>query len=167
MRAHQAAGFAYWLLAAIYLLAALGGALASGHVGELPVELAVRAPALLIAGPVAAGRLAQAATQARKVVTQRKSGKIFPPMACRDLFERRRSEVASSPEADVLGLFTVGTQQHKEKHGIPYLGPRIETFQVYKLIDFSVPYPLTRFRDAVPSSAQDSIGLADGFDGFS
>jgi multisubunit Na+/H+ antiporter MnhG subunit len=64
MRAHQAAGFAYWLLAAIYLLAALGGALASGHVGELPVELAVRAPALLIAGPVAAGRLAQAATQA-------------------------------------------------------------------------------------------------------
>jgi len=64
MRAHQAAGFAYWLLAAIYLLAALGGALASGHVGELPVELAVRAPALLIASPVAAGRLAQAATQA-------------------------------------------------------------------------------------------------------
>ena len=57
MWAHQAAGFAYWLLAAIYLLAALGGALASGHVGELPVELAVRAPALLIAGPVAASEV--------------------------------------------------------------------------------------------------------------
>ena len=57
MRAHQAAGFAYWLLAAIYLLAALGGALASGHVGDgeddrwMMWRLVARHPAALLATP--------------------------------------------------------------------------------------------------------------------
>ena len=62
MRADRASGCVYWLLAAIYLLVALGSALASGHAGELPVELAVSAPALLTAGPVGAARLAQGVT---------------------------------------------------------------------------------------------------------
>eukprot|EP01043_Picozoa_sp_COSAG02_P003947 COSAG02_NODE_100_length_36897_cov_9.681749_7_plen_95_part_00 len=30
-----------------------------------------------------------------------------------------------------------------------------------------LPYPLSRFRDAAPSNAQDWIGLADEFDGLS
>ena len=46
----------YWLLAAIYLFAALGSAVASGNAVSL--QLAASAPAVLVAGPVAAGRLA-------------------------------------------------------------------------------------------------------------
>ena len=51
-----------WLLAAIYLFAALGSAVASGH--ELPVQLAVSLPAVLVAGPVAVGRAAECAADA-------------------------------------------------------------------------------------------------------
>ena len=53
----------YWLLAAIYLFAALGSAVASGN-AEWPVQLAASAPTVLVAGPVAAGRLAQRVTEA-------------------------------------------------------------------------------------------------------
>ena len=53
---------ACWLLAGIYLLAALGSAVASGD--ELTVQLAVSAPALLVAGPVAVGRAAECAADA-------------------------------------------------------------------------------------------------------
>jgi len=55
-------GCVYWLLAAIYLFAALGSVVASGN--ALPVQLAVSAPALLVAGPVAVGRAAECATEA-------------------------------------------------------------------------------------------------------
>ena len=51
-----------WLLAAIYLFAALGSAVASGH--ELAVQLAVSLPAVLVAGPVAVGRAAECAADA-------------------------------------------------------------------------------------------------------
>ena len=48
-----------WLLAAIYLLAALGSVVASGEVSTGAVELAVNAPALLVAAPVVVGRVAE------------------------------------------------------------------------------------------------------------
>ena len=53
-----------WLLAAIYLLAALGSVVASGEVSTGAVELAVNAPALLVAAPVVVGRVAQGTIEA-------------------------------------------------------------------------------------------------------
>ena len=44
------------------MFAALGSAVASGH--ELPVQLAVSLPAVLVAGPVAVGRAAECAADA-------------------------------------------------------------------------------------------------------
>ena len=51
-----------WLLAGIYLFAALGSAVASGD--ELPVQLAVSLPAILVAGPAAVGRAAECVADA-------------------------------------------------------------------------------------------------------
>ena len=46
-----------WLLAGIYLFAALGSAVASGD--ELPVQLAVSLLAVLVAGPAGVGRVVE------------------------------------------------------------------------------------------------------------
>ena len=53
-----------WLLAAIYLFAALGSVVASGEVSTGAVELAVNAPALLVVAPVAGGRVAERTIEA-------------------------------------------------------------------------------------------------------
>ena len=65
---------------------------------------------------------------------------------------------------------------HRQQHATAWI-PRstaapvapqsVSTLSKRAPLDFSAPYPLSQFRDAVPSSAQDGIGLADGFDGFS
>ena len=51
-----------WLLAGIYLFAALGSAVASGD--ELPVQLAVSLPAVLVAGPAGVGRATECVADA-------------------------------------------------------------------------------------------------------
>ena len=57
-------GCVYWLFCAIYLFAVLGSVVASGGSGDVPAQLAASAPALLVGGPLAAGRLLEATVEA-------------------------------------------------------------------------------------------------------